>query len=66
VIAQAPTGKMFTSGTFKHVQSGGKQQPEHFEGGETAVLTNNLGEQVGLTDTVTQKNEEPLEINPFF
>ncbi len=36
-----------------------------FEGGVREVLTNQLGEQVGLTLNSTQTNEEAIEINPL-
>jgi hypothetical protein len=66
IIGPAPADKMFTTATVKHAATAGKQKPERFEGGEKDVLTNALNEQVGLTDTTTQTNEEAFEINAFF
>jgi hypothetical protein len=66
VIAQMSTDKMTAAMGDKYVQSAGKQNPERFEGGEKQVLTNSKGEQVGLKGSVTQTNEEALEINAFF
>lgn len=66
IIGPVPTNKMFTTATVKHAATAGKQKPERFEGGEKDVLTNGLGEQVGLTDTATQTNEESVEINALF
>jgi hypothetical protein len=57
---------MFTTATLKHAAAGGKQIPERFAGGEKDVLANGLGEPIALIDTVTQTNEEPLEINTLF
>jgi hypothetical protein len=65
VIGPVPGNKMFSTGTFKHTGPVGKQQPESFEGGAKDVLTNNQGEQVGLTDSVTQTDEEALEVNAY-
>jgi hypothetical protein len=66
VIGPVTSNKMFTTATFKHTATAGKQKPESFEGGEKDVLINGLGEQVGLTYTSVQKNEEAFEINAFF
>jgi len=66
IIGPVPADKMFTTATVKHAATAGKQKPERFEGGEKDVLTNALNEQVGLTDTATQTNEEAFEINAFF
>jgi hypothetical protein len=66
IIGPVPSNKMFTTATVKHTATAGKQKPESFQGGEKDVLTNGLGEQVGLTVTAIQKNEEAFEINAFF
>jgi hypothetical protein len=65
VIAPVTSGKMVKSTTFKLTATGAKQKPEAFEGGLREVLDNQLSEQVGLTFTATQKNEEAFEVNPF-
>jgi hypothetical protein len=66
VIGSVPTDKMFTSAVAKHSKKAGKQKPESIEGEPKDVLTNNRGEQVGLSDAVLLKPEEALEINAFF
>ncbi len=63
VIAPVVSGKTLKTTTFKLVASAGKQKPEAFEGGLREVLTNSLSEQVGLSFTATQTNEEPVEVN---
>jgi hypothetical protein len=62
-------GKMATSEILKYTQKSGKEKPERFEGGPLEVLEAKFGEgaleQTGLNLTITQTNEEPLEINWF-
>jgi hypothetical protein len=64
LLTPVVSGKMLATTTLKFAASAGKQKPEGFEGGEREVLTNLLGEQVGLTMAATQTNEEAVEINP--
>jgi hypothetical protein len=64
LIAQVTSGKTSKTTSVKWAASGGKQKPEAFEGGATEVLTNQLGEHVGLTLTSSITYEEPVEINP--
>jgi hypothetical protein len=64
LLAPVPAGKMLTTATVKFTATAGKQKPEAFEGGGQDVLRNPFGEQVGLTLTSTQTNEEAIEINP--
>jgi hypothetical protein len=66
VIAPVTSGKMTKTPTLKFAASSGKQKPESFEGGAREVLTNQLGQQVGLTLSLTQTYEEAIEINPLF
>ncbi|HWX97552.1 MAG TPA: hypothetical protein VNZ01_11975 [Solirubrobacteraceae bacterium] len=55
---------MVTSFKLKALQAGGKQSPEEFEVGPKDTLTFNEGgeEQAGLAGTLTNTNEELLEI----
>ena len=57
---------MFTIRKVKYAAAKGRQKPESFLGGERDVLTNTRGEQVGLTYTASEINEEALEINAYF
>lgn len=66
VIGPVPTNKMFTTAAVKDLQAKGKQKPERFEGGESDVLTNSLNQQVGLSLSAIQTNEEPFEINAAY
>jgi len=66
VIGPITTDKMFVGATFTHTMKLGKQTPESFAGGQKDVLSTELGEQVGLTDTLTFTPEEELEINAFY
>jgi WD40 repeat protein len=66
LIGPVPSDKALVTATIKYAATGGKQKPEHFEGSPTDVLTNTLSEQVGLTVTETQTNEEAVEINAFY
>jgi len=63
IISPVSADKMVSTATVKYAATAGKQKPEGFEGGEKDVLTNTLNEQVGLTLTATQTNEEAIEIN---
>lgn len=65
VIVPVTTDAMATKATIKYKAKAGRQQPERFEGGEEALLTNAHGQQVGLSLTATLTNQEPLEINKF-
>jgi hypothetical protein len=64
VLVPVSAGKMLTTAALKYAATAGIQKPERFEGGVPEVLTNSLFEEVGLTLTSTQTNEEPIEINP--
>jgi hypothetical protein len=64
LLAPVTAGKMQTTGTLKFAATAGKQKPESFEGGDPAFLTNPLFEEVGLSASSTQANEEPIEVNP--
>jgi hypothetical protein len=66
VLALVVVDKMVTSGSVKYAQLEGVQKIQHFEGGGNEVLTNDLGEAVGLALTLTQVDEEPLEINALY
>jgi hypothetical protein len=69
VLVKDVAGKMASSEILKYTQKTGKEKPERFEGGPLEVLEAKFGEgaleQTGLNLTVTQANEEPLEINWF-
>jgi hypothetical protein len=65
LIAAVSSGKMSKTATVKWAATAGKQKPEAFEGGSREVLTNQLGEQVGLTLSSAIAFEEPVEINPL-
>jgi hypothetical protein len=64
VLTPVMAGRMLLTATVKFTASGGRQKPERFEGGVQDVLRNLLGEQVGLTMSSTQTNEEAIEVNP--
>jgi hypothetical protein len=66
VIAPVAGGRMLKTETFKLAAGSGKQKPESFEGGSREVLRNALGEQVGISLTATQTNEEAVEVNTLF
>ncbi len=57
----SPVSKMASAFNLKLKATGGKQAPEAFEVGPSDTLSLG-GEQAGLTTTVVQSNEEPLEI----
>ncbi len=63
LIGAIAGGKPTKTTAFKLVASGGRQKPESFEGGLREVLTNSLGEQVGISLTATRTNEEAFEVN---
>jgi hypothetical protein len=66
VIAPVAGGRMLRIETFKLAAGSGKQKPESLEGGSREVLRNALGEQVGISLTATQTNEEAVEVNTLF
>ena len=66
VITHVTSGKMLKTTTLKLAATAGKQKPESFEGGVREVLTNQPGEQVGLTLSANQSNEEAVDVNPLF
>jgi hypothetical protein len=49
LIAPVSAGKMLTTATLKFTATAGRQKPELLEAGAPEVLTNSLGEQVGLS-----------------
>jgi alpha-tubulin suppressor-like RCC1 family protein len=67
VVVPVKANKMVESTTLKFAQSKGKQKPEQLEGEPIDVLeTSFFGggfEQTGLGVTLTQTNEEAVEIN---
>jgi WD40 repeat protein len=63
VLVPVKVGKALTTVTVKFAAKEGKQVPEAFEGGATDVLSNGK-EQVLLTLTTIQTNEEAVEIDP--
>ncbi len=64
VIVPVAAGNMQKTRTLRFAQTSGLQKPEAFEGGLRDVLTNGIGEQVGLSLTAIQTDEEAVEINP--
>lgn len=64
VIVPVPAGKMQKTSALKFAQTAGLQKPESFEEGSRDVLTNGIGEQVGLSLSAMQTGEEAVEINP--
>ena len=67
ILVPVKTDKMAITSTLKYKASKGRQKPEHLEGEPPDILTASLNgeasEQIGLTATLTQTNEEALEIN---
>jgi hypothetical protein len=63
VIAPVTANKMQTTSTLKFSQTAGLQKPEGFEGQPQDVLTNGIGEQVGLALSATLHGEEAVEMN---
>ncbi len=68
LLVAVKAGKMESSSKLKLSGKKGKQKPEALEGGERHVLSSSVGgappEQIGLTLSGTQINEEAVEINP--
>jgi hypothetical protein len=67
ILVPVTAGKMLLTSTLKYKASKGKQVPEHFEDEPSDVLTASLNgeifEQLGQTASLTQTNEEAVEIN---
>jgi len=63
VIAPVVSNRTQTSSALKFSQSAGVQKPAAFEEGQQDVLTNAIGEQVGLALNATLHTEEAVEIN---
>jgi hypothetical protein len=67
ILVPVKADKMAITSTLTYKASKGRQKPEHLEGEPPDVLTASLNgeasEQIGLTATLTQTNEEALEIN---
>jgi hypothetical protein len=67
ILVPVTVDKMLGTITVKYAATAGKQKPEHLEGGPSEVLTASLNgevfEQIGETATLTQVNEEAVEIN---
>jgi hypothetical protein len=67
VIGEVKRDGMASTAPIKFVQSKGVQKPTRFEGGEEDVLLTKLGEGApehsGLTLTLSQTNEEKVEVN---
>jgi alpha-tubulin suppressor-like RCC1 family protein len=66
VIGKVTANKMLSSATLQFAATGGKQQPESFEGGPTSVLEQSFLEtstQLGLKLTAVQASEEAIEAN---
>jgi hypothetical protein len=63
-----PAAKPMVTTPLKFVQSRGHQKPERFEGGPLTVIFSKWDggelQQAGLSLTMVQTNEEPVEINP--
>jgi len=64
VLVPVTAGKMVKTMPLKFAATGGLQKPESLEEGPQDVLKNSIGEQIGLTLSATQANEEAIEINP--
>ncbi len=67
VIVPVKANKMVGAATLKFAATKGKQKPEAFEGEAGDVLETSFSggafEQTGLTVTLTQTNEEEVEVN---
>jgi hypothetical protein len=67
ILVPVTVDKMLATATEKYTETAGKQKPEHFEGEPNDVLTASLNgevfEQLGEKATLTQVNEEAVEIN---
>ncbi len=69
VLVPVTSGAMQLSTALKYSATKGKQKVEAFEEGPIEVLESSIGgkafEHAGLTTTLTQANEEELEVNAF-
>jgi alpha-tubulin suppressor-like RCC1 family protein len=69
IIGKLVADKMSVTGTLAFVSASGKQTPEQFEGEPKDVLEGVLyggfASQMGLTLSMTQTNEEAVEVNAF-
>ncbi len=66
VIVAVQKNEMQLAPTLKYEATSGKQKPEHFDEEPNDVLETSFGgpfEQMGLTITTTQTNEEEVEVN---
>jgi hypothetical protein len=67
LLVPVTVDKMLVTRTVKYAETTGKQKPERFEGEPVDVLTASLNgeafEQLGEKATLTQTNEEAVEIN---
>jgi len=67
ILAPVVADKMAATSTLKYKATFGKQKPEQFEGGPKDVLSSTPNgetfEQLGETVTLTETNEEAIEIN---
>jgi FG-GAP repeat len=67
ILTPVSVDKMATTSILKYKQASGKQKPEKFEGGAKDVLSATTNgeffEQLGETATLTQTDEEAIEIN---
>lgn len=64
MIGKGAVNRMLASATLTFAESGGKQQPEAFEGGARSVLEQTFLEtstQLGIKLTAVQANEEAIE-----
>jgi YVTN family beta-propeller protein len=70
VIVPVTTNTMMLAVTVKASAATGKQKPENFVGEPKDILEESFNgggfEQMGLTLTTTQTNEEPVEVNSVF
>jgi alpha-tubulin suppressor-like RCC1 family protein len=67
VIAKIKTNEMLSNTTLTLEAKEGKQKPSHLDGGPTEVLETLFAggklEQTGLSTSITQANEEAVEVN---
>ena len=67
ILVPVVVDKMAVTSILKYKQTAGKQKPEHLEGGPKEVLTvtpnGESFEQLGETVSLTETNEEAIEIN---
>jgi hypothetical protein len=64
ILAPVAAGRMLKTATLKFTATAGRQKPEALEDGAPEFLVNSLFEEVGLSVSSTQSNEEAIEINP--